>query len=135
MNYLYSESNGQVYQKLVNWLDSSNGKLQFTAALAMGNFARSDDHCVEMIVQDIDKKLLHLLSRNNTADGDVKLQQVLLSALRNLVIPAENKAIVLSHGLIDVLYPMMFIPYAFHNFHILFALLGTLRIISHKQRK
>jgi len=44
---------------------------------------------------------------------------------RNLVIPSQNKAVVLEDGLVDIVYPMLAIP----TFPVVFKLLGTLRMV------
>lgn len=125
MNFLYDDSKGAVYTKLVEWLESIDEDLQITAVLAMGNFARTDIHCKHMVEQGIHRKLLKLLQRNDSKFGDIRCQHALLSALRNLVIPTDNKSLILADGLIDVLYPMLDIP----TFPVVFKLLGTLRIV------
>ncbi|XP_076299329.1 visceral mesodermal armadillo-repeats [Lasioglossum baleicum] len=125
MNILYDNSNGVVYKKLVGWLESGDKDLQITAVLAMGNFARTDVHCKLMVAQDVHRSLLKLLQDNNTDTADIRFQHALLSALRNLVIPADNKPVILQDGLIDVLYSMLHIP----SYPVVFKLLGTLRII------
>ena len=130
MIFLYKKSEGPVYKKLIEWLESSDEDLQVTAVLAMGNFARADMHCELMVTQGVHHKLLKLLSKNNSKSGDIRFQHDLLSALRNLVIPPKNKSIVLSDGLIDLLIPMLEIP----TFPVVFKLLGTLRIAIDGQR-
>ncbi|XP_078042956.1 visceral mesodermal armadillo-repeats [Augochlora pura] len=125
MNNLYDNSDGVVYKKLVDWLDSGDKDLQITAVLAMGNFARSDTHCKLMVAQGVHRSLLKLLQDNNTDAADIRFQHALLSALRNLVIPADNKPVILQDGLIDVLYSMLHIP----SYPVVFKLLGTLRIV------
>lgn len=125
MNFLYNDSKGDVYRKLVEWLESIDEDLQITAVLAMGNFARTDIHCKHMVEQGIHRKLLKLLQKNDSKSGDIRCQHALLSALRNLVIPADNKSLILADGLIDILYPMLDIP----TFPVVFKLLGTLRIV------
>ncbi|XP_017877678.1 rap1 GTPase-GDP dissociation stimulator 1-B [Ceratina calcarata] len=125
MNSLYDNSNGVVYKKLVEWLDTEDRDLQITAVLAMGNFARSDAHCKLMATQGVHKNLLKLLRKNNTIAGDIRFQHALLSALRNLVIPSDNKSLILQDGLIEVLYSMLDIP----SHPVVFKLLGTLRIV------
>ncbi|XP_033329911.1 visceral mesodermal armadillo-repeats [Megalopta genalis] len=125
MNNLYDNSDGVVYKKLVDWLDSEDKDLQITAVLAMGNFARTDAHCKLMVAQGIHRSLLKLLQDNNTDAADIRFQHALLSALRNLVIPADNKPVILQDGLIDVLYSMLHIP----SYPVVFKLLGTLRIV------
>ncbi|XP_050456937.1 GTPase-GDP dissociation stimulator vimar isoform X1 [Cataglyphis hispanica] len=131
MNFLYDNSNGPVYKKLVEWLESIDEDLQITAVLAMGNFARTDIHCKHMVEQGIHRKLLKLLQKNDSKSGDIRCQHALLSALRNLVIPMDNKSLILADGLIDVLYPMLDIP----TFPVVFKLLGTLRIVIDGQRE
>ncbi|KMQ91075.1 rap1 gtpase-gdp dissociation stimulator 1-b [Lasius niger] len=130
MNFLYDDSKGAVYRKLVEWLESIDEDLQITAVLAMGNFARTDVHCKHMVEQGIHRKLLKLLQRNDSKSGDIRCQHALLSALRNLVIPADNKSLILADGLIDILYPMLDIP----TFPVVFKLLGTLRIVIDGQK-
>ncbi|CAL7941954.1 unnamed protein product [Xylocopa violacea] len=125
MNSLYDDSNGIVYKKLVEWLESEDRDLQITAVLAMGNFARTDAHCKLMVTQGVHRNLLKLLRKNNTDAGDIRFQHALLSALRNLVIPVDNKSLILKDGLIDILYSMLDIP----SYPVVFKLLGTLRIV------
>ncbi|XP_011694899.1 PREDICTED: rap1 GTPase-GDP dissociation stimulator 1 [Wasmannia auropunctata] len=131
MNFLYDDSKGPVYKKLVEWLESVDEDLQITAVLAMGNVARTDTHCKRMVEQGIHRKLLKILEKNGSKSGDIRCQHALLSALRNLVIPAENKSLILADGLIDVLYPMLEIP----TFPVVFKLLGTLRIVIDGQKE
>lgn len=131
MNFLYDESKGPVYMKLVEWLENVDEDLQTTAVLAMGNIARTDTHCKRMVEQGIHRKLLKLLERNGSKSGNIRCQHALLSALRNLVILTDNKPLILADGLIDVLYPMLEIP----TFPVVFKLLGTLRIVIDGQSK
>lgn len=131
MNFLYDDSKGPVYTKLVEFLENDDEDLQVTAILAMGNFARTDTHCKRMVEQGIHRKLLKLLQRNGGKSDDIRYQHALLSALRNLVIPADNKSLILADGLIDVLYPMLDIP----TLLVIFKLLGTLRIVIDGQSK
>lgn len=112
MELLFENGKGRVYQSVVNWLSSSVEELQVSGVLAVVNFARAgkqlylkpfnyfvfsisqvfvfiylffpliDSHCTEMVKQGISKKLIAILSKNNTDKGDMKLQHALLSALR-----------------------------------------------------
>ncbi|KAL0102265.1 hypothetical protein PUN28_018656 [Cardiocondyla obscurior] len=131
MNFLYDDGKGFVYKKLVEWLESVDEDLQITAVLAMGNVARTDTHCKCMVEQGIHRKLLKILEKNGSTSGNIRCQHALLSALRNLVIPADNKSLILADGLIDVLYPMLEIP----TFPVVFKLLGTLRIVIDGQKE
>lgn len=55
MNYLYSSP---LLHKMEDWLDSYDIDLLTTGVLALGNFARTDSHCIEMVQKGITKKLL-----------------------------------------------------------------------------
>lgn len=55
----------------------------------------------------------------------MKLQHALLSALRNLVIPKENKAVIIQAGLVETILPMLKI----HQPPVVYKLLGTLRML------
>ncbi|KAF7408298.1 hypothetical protein HZH66_002835 [Vespula vulgaris] len=131
MNILYNNGKGTVYNNFVKWLDSNDEDFQVTAVLAVGNFARTYTHCKLMVEQDIHKKLLQLIQKNDSKNSDIRFQHALLSALHNLVIPVDNKPIILKDGLIDILYPMLDIP----TFPIVFKLLGTLRIVIDGQKE
>lgn len=58
MHLLYKNGMGEVYMTMVKWLDSQNYHLLTTAVLAIGNFARKDDYCVQMMQDNIFDKLL-----------------------------------------------------------------------------
>ncbi|XP_014251197.1 rap1 GTPase-GDP dissociation stimulator 1-B [Cimex lectularius] len=125
MQVAFGNGKGKVFEGMISWLDSQDDDLQVTAVLAIANFARTDMHCTQMVSQGVSKKLLSILSQNNTSGSKIRLQHALLSALRNLVIPSVNKGIVLQQGLLQALYPMFNIP----TFPVVFKLLGTLRIV------
>lgn len=134
---------------MICWLDSDDIDLLTTGVLALGNFARTDTHCIEMVRKNITAKLLgkfvphirrinsflskmhfsnlstDILSKNNGVDDEMKLQHALLSALRNLVIPKENKAVIIKAGLVETILPMLQI----HQSPVVYKLLGTLRML------
>lgn len=58
MHILYSNGVGEVYLTMIKWLESSNYNLLTTAILAIGNFARQDDYCIQMMENHIYDKLL-----------------------------------------------------------------------------
>ncbi|KAK8747197.1 hypothetical protein OTU49_016673 [Cherax quadricarinatus] len=126
MGIVYSNGSGSVYQELLEWLTSDLEDLQIAGALAMGNFARSDAHCIQMVESGIAEKLLKVLSSHNSGEGDIRLQHALLSALRNLSIAKENKPVLVNQGALDVLLPM---ATAIETFPVVFKLLATLRMI------
>lgn len=55
MNYLYI---GPLLKYMEDWLNSYDTDILTTAALALGNFARTDAHCIEMVERGIATKLL-----------------------------------------------------------------------------
>lgn len=122
MHYLY---NTPLLKYMEDWLDSYDIDLLTTGVLALGNFARTDSHCIEMVKRNITKKLLAILSKNNGIDDEMKLQHALLSALRNLVIPTENKSVIIQAGLVETILPMLKI----HQPPVVYKLLGTLRML------
>ncbi|XP_055374217.1 GTPase-GDP dissociation stimulator vimar [Condylostylus longicornis] len=121
MNYLYSTP---LLKDMENWLDSSDTDLLTTGVLALGNFARTDSHCIYMVENKVMHKLLDILAKNNSAVDDIRLQHALLSALRNLVIPKPNKNAIIEAGLVRTILPMLQI----HQPPVVFKLLGTLRM-------
>lgn len=64
-------------------------------------------------------------------DGDTKVQHALLSTLRNLSIPPENKAKLLQENLVETLLSMLNIDQS----PVEFKLLGTLRMVVDGQEK
>ncbi|XP_065367857.1 GTPase-GDP dissociation stimulator vimar isoform X1 [Calliphora vicina] len=128
MHYLYSTS---LLKNMQDWLDSDDVDLLTTGVLALGNFARTDSHCIHMVENKTMNKLLEVLAKNNGVKDDVRLQHALLSTLRNLVIPKPNKGAVIQAGLVETILPMLEI----HQPPVVFKLLGTLRMTVDGQEK
>lgn len=61
------------------WLESDDVDLMTTSVLALGNFARTDDHCTRMVEDNMHIKLIEILKKNNSPDADVRLQHALVS--------------------------------------------------------
>lgn len=78
-----------------------------------------------MVESGVHKDFLQLLEKHNGEEGDVRLQHALLSALRNLAIPASNKALILKAGALDILTPMI----NSCTLTVAFKLLATLRML------
>ncbi|KAF7278650.1 visceral mesodermal armadillo-repeats [Rhynchophorus ferrugineus] len=127
MDTLYDEGNGKTYQNMFTWLDSSDSDLLSTGILAIGNFARKDTHCIQMVKNGVAKKLIDLLKNyNHSTDlNDVIIQHALLSTLKNLLIPKENKGQAIKDDIIEVMYPML----KQNHFTVVFKLLGTFRMV------
>ncbi|RWS08350.1 rap1 GTPase-GDP dissociation stimulator 1-B-like protein [Dinothrombium tinctorium] len=130
MNLLYDNGNGEVYKQCSAWMDSKNQSLLKFSVLALANFARSDENCINMVKDGIHLKLIHITKQNSTIDGDLRLQHACLSALRNLSIPIANKPRLCESGLIELLLQM---SHEVKAYPVVFKLLGTLRMLIDKQ--
>ncbi|XP_023217098.1 rap1 GTPase-GDP dissociation stimulator 1-like [Centruroides sculpturatus] len=130
MSILYEEGNGNVYQKTKCWLNSDDDVMQIAGALAAGNFARKDSYCIHMVEDHISESLLCLLEKHSK-DNDIRLLHAVLSALRNLAIPAQNKIVLAQQGAIEKLLPLISVE----AYPIIFKLLGILRMLIDKQEK
>lgn len=58
MDLLYNNGDGIVYKNMLSWLNSDDFDLLSTGILAIGNFARNDFHCTQMVQNGIAKSLL-----------------------------------------------------------------------------
>ncbi|XP_050297947.1 GTPase-GDP dissociation stimulator vimar [Anthonomus grandis grandis] len=127
MDILYNDGKGQTYLNMLTWLDSTDSDLLSTGILAVGNFARKDTNCIQMVKNGLAKKLIDILRNfNNSVDiNDCKVQHALLSTLKNLAIPKENKQQALKDDIIEVMYPML----KQDRFLVIFKLLGTFRMV------
>lgn len=131
MKYLYDDGKGKVYTEILAWLSHPEESVQVAGALAIGNFARNDAHCIQIVAHQVIKDLLNVLQKHTGVDGDIRLQHAVLSALRNLAIPTQNKAILIDIGVVEKLLPMI----AIETFPVVFKLLGTFRMLVDKQEK
>lgn len=75
--------------------------------------------------------VLDLLSKHTSQNGDIKVQHAILSTLKNLAIPKQNKRALLDDGLIDVVYPLLDSNHEI----VVFKLLGTFRMVIDGQGK
>lgn len=82
MKYLH---NTPLLTYMQQWLDSEDVDLMTTGVLALGNFARTDNHCIKMVEDNITGKLIEILSKNNGIDGDMRIQHALVSQLNNFL--------------------------------------------------
>ncbi|CAK1552477.1 unnamed protein product [Leptosia nina] len=141
MPLLYKDGVGDVYLTMVKWLDSSNHHLLGTALLAIGNFARQDEYCIQMMMDKIFVKLLdifevyHILSLkqkdsdNLPIDKSVlnQIQHASLSAVRNLSVPKDNKRVAAVQGKAAPLL-LKALP-AVEDHHVAYKLLAALRML------
>lgn len=139
MELLYSDGTGEVYRQMLQWLDDPDVDIVCAGVVALGNFARDDNKCVKMVEDDkVGVKLLKKLSECSelTEDDNENMTKVifaLLSALRNLSIPAVNKAKLLKENLIGILLDLVNTSELVDP--VIFKLLGTLRMVIDGQEK
>lgn len=65
MTLLYANGSGTVYKNMLSWLDAKDADLVATGTLAIGNFARNDYHCIQMVQAGTAKKLLSMMFTND----------------------------------------------------------------------
>jgi len=128
MECLYNDGQGAVLEESLRWLSSSNEAVQTAGALALGNFARNDSNCQSLVSRGVPEKLMGLL-RTTPLDKSEGLQHAVLSTLRNLAIPLENKAILLDKGILGTVLPLSKSPTS----QIQFKLLGLIRMLVDNQ--
>ncbi|KAI1388055.1 ARM repeat-containing protein [Hypoxylon trugodes] len=92
---------GDLTDTLLRWISSGHStSLQAAACLALGNIARSDDSSVALVQQkSVHKPLIAAISSDQPVDA--QLAHSIFSFLKNLSIPASNKAILGDAGLLD----------------------------------
>lgn len=130
MEILFDKGNGEIFSTSLKWLESENEHLQLSGALAVGNFARSDDHCQFLVEQGVIKRLL-LLLKPVYGEQKCTLEHASLSALRNLAIPATNKASLIKEGVIDAVLVLV----DSEMLAVIFKLLGVLRMLVDGQEE
>ncbi|KAI0894529.1 ARM repeat-containing protein [Annulohypoxylon nitens] len=93
---------GPLAQSLLKWLSpSQHTQLQTAACLSLGNLARSDESSIALVKElSIHKPLLEIVS-SDSSTPDLQLLHSALSFLKNLSIPATNKPILGSAGILD----------------------------------
>ncbi|KAL8964139.1 MAG: hypothetical protein Q9183_004667 [Haloplaca sp. 2 TL-2023] len=77
--------------RLVRWLSSSQKQMRICSCLVLGNLARSDSVCREMVGRlRLHQTLLEILQDTS----DIQVPYAALGFLRNLSLPGENKPII-----------------------------------------
>lgn len=125
MEILFENGKGTVYKESIRWLESSCEYLQISGALAIGNFARNDGHCILLEDEGVVTKMLNLLKTQDHREPNIPLLHAILSALRNLAIPVSNKSKLYKAGAIEVLLNFASTPIL----PVTFKLLGALRML------
>lgn len=85
---------------LVQWLSTSRAQLRICSCLTLGNLARSDPVCRDMVSRlDLHERLLEILQDQPS----VQVSYAALGFIRNLALPAENKSIIGSQGAVRII--------------------------------
>ncbi|KPJ15862.1 Rap1 GTPase-GDP dissociation stimulator 1-A [Papilio machaon] len=134
MRALYGAGAGEVYLQAVRWLETADDDLPLlsTALLAIGNFARDDRYCLQMMGNNIYDKLLDIFETyyEKGAGAEVEVERVqhgALAALRNLSVPAQNKVRALARGRAVPLLARALAGVRHH--HVAYKLLAALRML------
>jgi len=94
--------------RISRWIASPNSHIQVSSGLVLGNYARSEETCQEIMANQIHENLINVIKENidnddSTDDEDSKKffdkLQSYASCLRNLTIPVENKPKLIEAGL------------------------------------
>lgn len=125
MKVLFDEGNGTVLKACISWLSSGDPHLEISGCLALGNFGRSDENCIKLVELGAHEKLLALLARKSRSENPGRHQQAVFSALKNLSMPADNKAKLVDSGCLDVILPLLSTQSPFVQFKVL----GTVRML------
>lgn len=83
MQYLYNHTH--LCKSMKKWMESEDMDVMTTSVLAIGNFARTDDHCIKMVSDGMHLKLIEILAKNNGPETDVRLQHALVSVSLHLI--------------------------------------------------
>lgn len=73
-------------------------QLKVAASLAIGNFACSEENCVQLMENNTSHVLISLLKAHQNPNTDLKLQHALLGSLRNLAVAARARKQLLDQG-------------------------------------
>ncbi|CAG8523323.1 4888_t:CDS:10 [Acaulospora morrowiae] len=101
-----------IFHRLLHWLNlgPERDDLQMCAALSLGNLARTslliqiDAHCIKLVHEfKIVEPLVNVLRTSN----NVKVQHAVVGILKNLSLPAQNKTIIGSLGVIGLVSPFL----------------------------
>lgn len=88
MHYLY---NTPLLKYMEDWLDSYDIDLLTTGVLALGNFARTDSHCIEMVKRNITTKLLGMYWNQCTDLHSAGLPHFELHGIREMIKMYSNR--------------------------------------------
>ncbi|CAI2179441.1 890_t:CDS:10 [Funneliformis geosporum] len=92
--------------RFLHWLNSSTDRddLQMCSALSLGNLARTDKHCIQLVHEfKIGEPLADVLRTSS----NIKVQHAIISVLKNISLPVENKETIGFLGIIGMSAPLL----------------------------
>ncbi|KAI7861834.1 armadillo-type protein [Spinellus fusiger] len=102
MESIYKED--ATLKRLVEMIHSPSIIASQTATYILGNLARTDEHCVELVANyGLEKELLKLFQ--STESGI--FQYAILGCLKHLCLPKENKTVIGDEGTIEIIASML----------------------------
>eukprot|EP01027_Heterolobosea_sp_BB2_P019290 GEZU01027091.1.p1 GENE.GEZU01027091.1~~GEZU01027091.1.p1 ORF type:complete len:552 (-),score=145.16 GEZU01027091.1:61-1716(-) len=129
---LDDENMVQLYQmgaldSFLRFSKSQDPELRISGTMALGNLARNEEHCLEMVNRGVAQHLVQMLDveAQKGKEADFKLLQLILGALKNLAIPEANKKKLAEIGVIPAVVPWL----QHDNDAIQFYALSALRLL------
>lgn len=102
MNELYNDQS--VLSRFLNMASIEDGVVHQCAVYALGNLARSDEHCIELVEKyNLSSLLLNLYQSTENAT----FQYAILGCLKHLCLPFPNKVIIGNDDCIRILTPVL----------------------------
>ena len=96
----YAFTQNSIMSNLRKWLTCTQSQLQQCSCIILGNVARSDSMCIQMVAESYIHKDLFSILR---VSSDSQLLHATLSFLSNLALPEKNKGILGVAGAFEVL--------------------------------
>lgn len=98
-----------LYKICSQWLDYNNLKLSASAALIIGNFARSDARCIQFVNDGIHVSCIKKIEMlKNYQESELNCLVGFLSVLKNMCVPATNKPIMVQSGCLEIVTSLAF---------------------------
>ena len=114
---------------LLGWLKKDDMQLKVAAALAIGNFACSEENCAQLMENKTSNVLIGLLKSHQNPNTDIKLQHALLGSVRNLAVSPSARKQLLEQGLLDPCLRLTEKLSLISAQPVIFKLLATLRLV------
>jgi len=83
----------ELLNRLLELLTCDNRHAQISSALAIGNCAKNDMTCTDLVKCSVHVSLINLLKTVHSSEESMDLSQAILSALKNITIPVANKQV------------------------------------------